>query len=640
MKLVINKMPCSAVILPQNATPRERLAGEEVAAYVKKISDAVLPVLTVGDPIPSGGKILIGAPDRNPLAKELIGEEEFYEKVPGGEGFLILSQGETLLLAGNSRDELAQQRGTLYAVYELFERYFGCSFAVFSKHGTNAGEWVPAADSLLLEDGEYVMPSADLPYRAAIVQYDVWVGNPDHALNDLFLSWLAKNRFNRIVTWTGIYEGLKKSGMIEEAEKRGIRFSVGHHQAFTMLIPPYGSEYFPEKYAETHPEYFRLLEDGTRYVYHDGDYLGQITLCMRDPGLIETMTNNILEWSDKNPQVDVICLWPHDGCAPQCCCEKCQKHTKNINYTYFVSEVARRVAKVKPWLMLDRIGYADLLEYETDVEPGQQMGDALPPMIVHEAVWHGDIGMRYVGKPDGSCITGTVYEDVLFSWKDAGAAVVYYDYLMGNYGCRQKWLPTADEMQAIYKRMADVGIMGIGSQLECFNVWNHAFNFYSMGRTTYDNSLSMEDNLARFCVIFGKGAPFIKDIIRYGEAVLDGQAKTDSAPAYLMNHIDREHVYRLYDLALDAADTPTARNNVRLMRMVFRYSDLDVNNPKGKKLEPSGCFTDVSDDSGELWYMADNFSSYKNGKEGYAIAIPALKQCDAEFSPDKWYIFD
>ena len=37
-------------------------------------------------------------------------------------------------------------------------------------------------------------------------------------LNEKFISWLAKNRYNRILTWADIYEGYKENGMLQEAE--------------------------------------------------------------------------------------------------------------------------------------------------------------------------------------------------------------------------------------------------------------------------------------------------------------------------------------------------------------------------------------------------------------------------------------
>lgn len=624
MKITVNGAADCCVAVPENATKRELFAANELISYIEKISGA-----TLGTNNEFENKIIIGGPARNREAAKLMSESEFNKNVSGAEGFIISVTDNTILLAGSDCGG-DFERGTIYAVYEFLERFLGCSLSVFSNSKIEAGEFIPKNSSIDVEETVYIKEKADLPYRTAIVQYDVWVGNPNHPLNDRFISWLAKNRYNRILTWSGVYEGFKKNGMLEEAEKRGIMFSVGHHEAINMLLPPEGNGYFEEPYAKTHPEYYKLLPDGSRYKVSDGDYTGQLILCMRNEKLIKQMSENIIKWSDENPLVDVICLWPQDGCHDQCECEECKKYSKSANYAYFVNEIAENVRKVKPGVKIDKIAYVDLLS--CDIEK------ISPSVIVDEAVWF-DSGIRHIGKPDGSCLGGTEYEDVLLKWKGAGAEVVYYDYFMGTYSCRQKWMPVADEMQAICTRLCEKGISGLGTQLETFNLWNHIFNFYTYGRTAYDISLSFDNNLERFCRIFGEGAKYIAEIIRYGEGIIDGQASIDKASIYLMEHIDKEHIYNLYEKALEAAQGAVARNNIRLMRMVFRYSDLEFNNPRYTD-EDTGIISNAADTNGELWYMYDKFDSFKSGKEGYAIAIAVKKTTEKEFVPDKWYIFE
>ena len=197
----------------------------------------------------------------------------------------------------------------------------------------------------------------------------------------------------------------------------------------------------------------------------------------------------------------------------------------------------------------------------------------------------------------------------------------------------------ADEMQAMCRRFIEKGILGLGTQIDVFNVWNNIFNFYTYGRTAYDAELSMEDNLNAFCKIFGGGATMLKEILRMGEAVIDGQVQIQDAGAYLIQHIDKERVYALYEEALKAAETKLARNNVRLMRMVFRYSDLEVTD---KKLDITGphTITKAADETGELWFMNDNFGSYLTDKEGYGIALPVRKNSEIVYIPDYWYKFE
>ncbi len=626
MKIIENGRVMCGIVMPEKPTPREEFAANELISYIKEISGVELEITDQYE-----NKIIIGEPDKNPYARELMTQEQFEELVPGPEGFLIYAKGNHLLLAGSSKNANEMERGTVYCIYAFLEKCLGCSLAAFSKSGVEAGEYVPEQQDIEIADIRYAKASADVSYRTAIVQYNAWAGNPNHDLNIPFLDWLCKNRFNRILTWSSIYEAYKKNGMLEEAVKRGLLFSVGHHESISLFLPHEGNEYFSEKYYETHPEFYKLLSDGSRHYMGPGEFHGQLILCLRNRECIETFAENVITWLDQNPQVDIVTLWPNDGKEDGCLCSECQKYTKNANYTYFVDEVSKIVREKKPNVKIDQIAYNDLTDCESE--------KISPTVLIDESTWHTKSGLRTVGKPDGSCLKDTVYEETLLGWKKAGAQVVYYDYFMGNYGAMQRWLPMADEMQAMCKRFVEKGILGLGTQMEVFNVWNNIFNFYTFGRTAYDTELSMEDNANEFCKIFGKAAPMMKEIITLGEEVVDGQKNIQEASEYLIQHIDKDRVYALYEEAFKAAETKLARNNVRLMRMIFRYSDLEVTSQKLDVKVPN-TITKAADETGELWYMNDNFGSYLTEKEGYGAAFAVQKLSDAVFTPDHWYKFE
>ena len=626
MKIIDNGRVMCGIVMPQNPTLREEFAASELINYIKKISGAKIEITDKYE-----NKIIIGEPHKNPYARELLSQEEFDKLVPGPEGFIIYAKGNHLLLAGSSKNANEMERGTIYCIYEFLERCLGCSLSAFSKSGVEAGEYIPEPKSIEIADINYAKASADVSYRTAIVQYDAWAGNPDHKLNIPFLDWLCKNRYNRILTWSSIYEAYKKNGMLEEAVKRGLLFSVGHHEAIWLFLPPEGNEYFSEKYYEAHPEFYKLLPDGTRYFMKPGYFDGQFILCTRNRECIETFAQNVITWLEQNPQVDIVTLWPNDGRADGCLCSECQKYTKTANYTYFVDEVSKIVSSKMPNVKIDQIAYNDVVNCESE--------KISPTVLIDESTWHTQSGLRTVGKPDGSCLADTIYEESLLSWQKAGAQVVYYDYFMGNYGAMQKWMPMADEMQAMCKRFVEKGIWGLGTQMEVFNVWNNIFNFYTYGRTAYDTDLSFDDNLNKFCKIFGEAAPMLKEIIRMGENVIDGQVQIQEAGKYLIQNIDKEKVYALYEEALKAAETKLAQNNVRLMRMVFRYSDLEATSERLDVSVPH-VITKAADKTGELLYMNENFGSYLTGKEGYGIAFSVQKLSDAVYTPDYWYDFD
>ena len=624
-----------SVVVPTVATTREAFAAEQLCKYLSKVVPGIIINTCKDNTQVITDKILIGGPERNKLTARYISETEFDSIVPGPEGMMIKAfDADTLVVAGSSKNTMEKERGTIYAVFELLERYAGCSFGAYFNPDYAGGEYVPVLTELNLDGVEYVKTCADNPYRGAVPQYSHGARNDAltlHKLNIPFYDWLIKNRYNIVTFWLGIYEVLKENGVIAELERRGFEIGVGNHAGIRTMLPPYGNNYFSEHYAETHPEFFRLQEDGTRFNKWD-NFWGQWILCSRNQELIDTMANNIIYWLSKNPAVNRFGLEPQDGIAPQCVCPECSKYTKTENYVYFINEVLKKVKKARPDVILGSCAYTDLWECPDTVTIDNGM-------CVLEAVWHSS-GICSVGKPDGSCINGTFFEKDLLKWKKAGANVYYYHYYMGCYPARQRYMPAADEMQALYHRCKEVGINGIETQVECYNFWNNIFNFYCLSRVGYDTDLSMKMQLEKFSVIFGEGAPYIRQIIALAEDTLDGQVSIMQAGLYLMEHLDMKLVYDLFEKALTAATTPAARNNIRLFRMALRYSDLEcavtdmVDDTNYKVMES------CPDPTGELYFMSRNFDSFRHTKPGLGIMLPVDCEKQAEFVPDHWYAFE
>jgi len=625
--MILSKNTSAVIVLPQNAYSAELFAAEELQKYVHMLCGASLTISETPAEDPACN-IFLGTPDRCYAVRKYCSAEQFAAVCPGPEGIFLKSCQDGALMIAGSDD--SKSRGIVYAVYELLERYCGCALAAFTDPAVPGGEFVPAADCLNLTDVDYVKPACDLIQRGAVVQYEDPRGNPNRKLNIPFLDWLCKNRYNMIYTWSSIYEIMKTNGFLEEAMRRGIEFGVGLHEASTLFLPPRGNKYFAEHYYETHPEFYRLKEDGTRF--EAVDEWGQWIFCSRNNEMISELAKNMKHWLRENPQIGEILFNPNDGLAPQCCCPKCSSYSKTENYIHVVNAAAKLVREEFPRITIQASAYVDVFECPDDAV----VDDSI---IIEEAVWH-ETGLRTCGKADGTSLIGTFFEDNLRKWHDHGAQVRYYDYYMGVYQGRQRYLPMADEVPALTKRMKELGFSGWCTQIELFNMWNNLFNFYVFARTAYDTQLSMEDSLCRFTPIFGEGAAEVAEVIRYAEEVLDGQCEIMTAGQWLMAHIDKEKVYALYESALAKATTPAARNNIRLMRMAFRYSDLETSLPETKTT--SSTYESVhayTDPSGELDAMTA-FDSFHYNDPGYGIAIPAKNLAKAAFTPDKWYIFD
>ncbi len=616
------------IVLPKEPTLREQFASEELSKYLKAMLSANVSIVFDNEEITENA-FLIGGPERNEKTAKFITEQDFKSIVSGPEGMLIKAVSDNVvIIAGSSWHAGECERGTIYGVYEFLERFGGCSLSAFSHPEVDAGEFVPTLKELDLSGINYVKPFADRNYRTAIIQYADAAGDPEKELNLPFFDWLIKNRYNRILTWTSIYEAFKKNGLLYEIERRGLRFTVGHHESSRLFLPAYGNEYFREHYYETHPEYFKLEKDGKRY--ENMSPLGQWVYCSRNENAIKEVAKNIKSWLKLNPNVDILALWPNDGIHDQCTCENCQKYTKTENYCYFVNEIAKIVNAEYPNVKFDLLIYVDLWVAPNGIK-------LEPSIIIDEATW-AEEGLRSVGKPDGSCLAGTDFETNLLKWRKTGAEVVYYDYYMGVYPQRQRWIPMADELQSLWKRFIEKDIMGSGTQIECFNMWNHLLNYYAFARIGYDTSINLDSAIKSLTKIYGNGAQIVGEIMHELEDVMDGQVDIIKCGHYLMEHIDKEKIYAKFEKAFELCDSARARNNLRLTRMAFRYTDLETQDPESLNEKYKSVFDGYLDETGELAKMTEFDSFYKNNP-GYAITIP-LSSKKTNFVPDKWYIFE
>jgi len=101
-----------AIVIPDAPTPQEKLAGEELAKYLKQISGAELAVKSES----TGQKIVVAqAKDgKGPAGISFTKEEADYD------AFVIKTDGQYLYLVGSNK------RAVLYAVYTFLEKHLGC----------------------------------------------------------------------------------------------------------------------------------------------------------------------------------------------------------------------------------------------------------------------------------------------------------------------------------------------------------------------------------------------------------------------------------------------------------------------------------------------------------------------------------
>jgi len=289
------------IVRGENAFPSEITAAEELQRYIKEISSADIPLITDTCP-PAEKEILVGETNRAESRDvDLSGL--------GDDGFIIKTAGEKIVIAGG------RQRGALYGVYELLEKYFGCGFY------TEKTETVPHKDILALSPISEDRQIPVFEYRDVF-----WKAYDKKQIR-------AKRKIN-----TGCGEDDIYGGSFEYAGY--FVHSLNH------LVPP-------EKYFEPHPEYYGLTEKGERETFQ---------LCLTNPEVLNIATASVRKWLKENPKAKIVSVSQNDFDHP-CLCPECKKVYAEENGAYsgsmirFVNAVARDIERDFPQVKVDTLAY-------------------------------------------------------------------------------------------------------------------------------------------------------------------------------------------------------------------------------------------------------------------------------------------
>ncbi|MBU4199296.1 MAG: DUF4838 domain-containing protein [Kiritimatiellae bacterium] len=497
-----------AIVIPDAPTPQEKLAGEELAKYLKQISGAELAVQSAG----AGPKIVVAqAKDgKGPGGINFTKEETDYD------GFVIKTDGQNLYLVGSNK------RAVLYAVYTLLEKYLGCRWLTFgerwqTEEQKKSGgfteqieEYVPAFRTITLpaiDDRQ----RASMKYRGFIAA--AWFGNTPMANVD----WAIKNKLNYFMIQTQgyveadeWYRRVVKGGMIP----RGFILIPGNHSFHYFLDP--------DKYFKDHPDWFAMI-GGKRVP--GGRIKGQF--CLSNMDAVKTFRDNFIAFAKAHPEADIYAPGPNDGYG-WCECELCAKDrimwkerpgenqpAPQDLYTAFANQLNEDIQKLYPG-QGKRVGILAYINYAqppTKVKPpaGTFISYAFFTRNWFTAPW---------GNAKGEVAPGPfpfqLHSDNLKQWveltKPSGGDVTMYEYYCGRsaWGNVGFYLMSliSDELAYFQK----IGVTGCAVQAQWSERKTVPANLYVFAKNCWDTSLSTDAILADYAKArFGKaGEPMLK----------------------------------------------------------------------------------------------------------------------------------
>ncbi|MBU4200161.1 MAG: DUF4838 domain-containing protein [Verrucomicrobia bacterium] len=549
------------IVIPASPTVQEKLAGEELAKYLKQISGAELPIKSDV----AGKKIVVemAKDGKGPGGNNFTREESEYD------AFVIKTDGQDLYLIGSNK------RAVLYAVYTLLEK-LGCRWPTFGEvyqtpqqKQENKGQWMNELEEFVPVSKDIVLGAmndrqrASMKYRGFITA--AWFGNTPINIVD----WAAKNKLNYFLLVASEYveadewnSVVVKNGMIP----RGFMLVVGHHSFYYFLSP--------DKYFKDHPEWFALV-GGKRIP--GGRINGQF--CLSNPDAVKTLRENFTAFAKAHPEIDIFAPSPNDGYG-WCECELCAKDkiqwaerpdlkkqaTQDL-YTRLTNQLNEDLQKIYPG-QGKRIG---CLAYVNFNQPPAKEKTA-PGLFVAYAFFGRNWFTVPWGNAKGEVTTPEPYQfklnaDFVKQWieltKSSGGDVTMYEYYTG----RSAWekagfflMHLISEEQAFLQK---IGVHGAAAQVSFAERKSVPANLYVFAKSLWDTSLSTDAILADYAKArYGKSADVMIKYLNEAERnsrefnryfVGSKTAERDKSLADCQKYLDE---------AKALADTDQARKNL------------------------------------------------------------------------------
>ena len=292
------------IVVDATAIPSEKYAAEELKRLFGQATGIDLPILNDADT--AAGHVYIG-PGRA-FEKSGFG---FDTNAMGEEELRFIVEKDRVVIAGG------RPRGTLYGVYQFLEDCVGVRF--LAPDHTH----VPDAAGLKIPCTDFAY---NPPFSFRWSYYRQNAENPEFA---------ARLRVNTVTP----------------DEKLGgkTRQNLINHSLYRLLPV--------EKYGETHPEYFALV-NGERKLDVGG---GGPEPCVTHPDIIDIVADAVIKELDANPTLKNISVSQNDN-AEYCRCPRCEEvnereGTPMGSHLAFVNAVAERVEKKHPDVKIGTLAY-------------------------------------------------------------------------------------------------------------------------------------------------------------------------------------------------------------------------------------------------------------------------------------------
>ncbi len=508
------------IVVSKEAIPSERYAAEEFHSLFLEAVGQNLPITS--DPHTDKHHIYIGYSPQMESSSAGFSVDNF-----GEEELCIRIDRNNIALAGG------RPRGTLYAVYEFFERYLDVRF--LTKDHTHFPDDIK----------ERTLPSGEFRYQPVF---------------NFRWSYYGENKFNPE------FAARLRVNTVTEAEKLGGIASqrlVNHSLRRQLPV---------EKYGEQHPEYFALVR-GERKTKMWG---GGPEPCVTNPDVIKIVTQAVLEEIEKNPDRANVSVSQNDNAA-YCRCENCEAINKKEGspmgaHLAFVNKIAEEVEKQYPNIMVGTLSYWYTRKPPATIKPRKNV-----------QIQFADIeSCRLHALDDPNCPKNRPIMAEIDDWSKITDQLYIWTYTTDF---RYYDLPFPN-LRAVGKNInlfAKKGVKGVFAQAHGGSTSGDFSDLrnYVISRCLWDPKRDGWDELEEFCELhYGKAAPVI---LRYLTMIHDEAEEKGIHPGCFASPrelgLTPDYVAKIYDYfqeALSETENKVVRERVEKVSIAAYRSVLEA----------------------------------------------------------------
>ena len=437
----------SAIVLSNEASPSERWAAEELRRHVEKMTGVVLPILPIETGAGVAGSRRVIAVGQSALTDQLGVE------AATGESCRIKTVGETLVIAGG------RQRGTMYGVFIFLER-LGCRWF------TADVARVPRMENLRL-------PEFDEVHRPGFEYREVFFTEAQGK------EWSARNRLN------GHFHKLD-----EGVGGRVVYMPFAH--AYYDMVPP-------DRYFESHPEYFALVLGRRRREYAQ--------LCLTNADVLRLAVEQAERWLAENPEVAIVSMSQNDG-GGWCECGPCREVINEEGGAAsglalrFVNQVAERLAVSHPGKTVDMLAYQQTADAPAKARPLPNVQIRFCPIEACQA-----------HSLTGTCEYNQRFRERLAKWSKIAPKLHIWQYSV-NFSHFLAPFPNYDALLADIPKFRRAGVSGMfieGAVSEGGGGDDAELRSYLAARLVWNPELDARAEIREFLgAVYGPAAPLMR----------------------------------------------------------------------------------------------------------------------------------